>query len=397
MAPGIVSPQRSFEHERASSGPAGLDASKLRVTKTLHPTKLPPAEDLTFGSHHTDHILQVQWTSEHGWQTPQIAPYQHLSLDPAAAVLHYGFECFEGMKAYRDVWGSVRLFRPEINLDRLNRSAARIALPTFDADELLKLIARFVQLEERFIYGRRKSGYSLYIRPVIIATNSNLGVAAPTSALLYCIACPVGPYFPAGFKAINLEATNSVVATRAWPGGAGNHKIGGNYAPCIAPEKAAKARGFQQLLWLFGDDDRITEAGTMNLFIVLRTEQERCFELITPPLDGMILPGVTRDCVLSLARERLAPLGWTISEREICMSEVVDAAGVGKLVEVFGTGTAAVVSPIRSIKYRDTLVQCGLSRHQSARAITTLFKEWIEARQYAVEEHPWSVPVSQIK
>lgn len=174
MAPGVVSPQRSFEHDSVPSVPAGLDASKLRITKTLHPSKLPPAEDLTFGSHHTgkiawreqrkrvgqtmlmiraDHILRVRWTSEHGWQTPQIAPYQHLALDPAAAVLHYGFECFEGMKAYKDVWGNVRLFRPEINLGRLNRSAARIALPTFDADELLKLIARFVKLEERFIYG----------------------------------------------------------------------------------------------------------------------------------------------------------------------------------------------------------------------------------------------------
>lgn len=396
MAPGLVSPQRSFERESAPPVPAQLDASKLRIIKTLHPSKVPLAEDLTFGSHTTDHILQVRWTADNGWQSPQIAPYEKLSLDPAAAVLHYGFECFEGMKAYRDARGDVRLFRPEINLDRLNKSAARIALPTFDPSELLKLIARFVKLEERFIYG--KPGYSLYLRPVIIATNANLGVAAPTAALLYCIACPVGPYFSAGFKAINLEATSSSVATRAWPGGAGNQKIGGNYAPCIAPEQAAKARGFQQLLWLFGDGDYITEAGTMNLFIVLRTEEEEeeGFELLTPPLDGMILPGVTRDCVLSLARERLVPAGWTVKERQISMSELADASQAGRLVEVFGTGTAAVVSPIRAIKWQDRLVQCGLTRHQNAGTITSLMKEWIEARQYAAEEHPWSVPVAQI-
>lgn len=134
----------------------------------------------------------------------------------------------------------------------------------------------------------------------------------------------------------------------------------------------------------------------MNLFIVLQTEDDGPFELVTPPLDGMILPGVTRDCVLSLAREKLAPAGWIISERKIDMQEVLMQADAGKLVEVFGTGTAAIVSPIRTIKYRDRLVQCGLSRHQNAGTVTTLMKDWIEARQYAVDEHPWSVPVSQL-
>ncbi|KAF1969356.1 branched-chain amino acid aminotransferase II [Bimuria novae-zelandiae CBS 107.79] len=323
--------KRRVSHGARPHLTAELDASKLRVTKALHPSKLPLAEELAFGSHTTDHILQVRWTADEGWFAPQIVPYQKLALDPAAAVLLYGFEYFEGMKA--------------------------------------------------------KPGYSLYLRLVIIATNSNLGVTAPTAALLYCVACPVGLYFSAGFKAINLEATASAVATRAWPGGAGNYKIGGNYASCIAPEKAAKARGFQQLLWLFGDDDRITEAGTMNLFVVLQIGDEERFKLVTPPLDGMILPGVTRDCVLSLVRERLAPAGWIVSERDICMTEVVHAAVAGKLIEAFGTGTAAIVSPIRTIKYRDRLVHCGLSRHQNASAITALMKGWIEARQYAVEEH----------
>lgn len=295
------------------------------------------------------------------------------------------------MKAYKDARGTVRLFRPEINLDRLNLSAARIALPTFDRDQLLKLIARFVKLEERFISS--DPGYSLYLRPVIIATNRQLGVCAPTAALLYVIACPVGAYYPAGFKALSLEAISSVVATRAWPGGVGNHKIGGNYAPCIAPEKAAKERGFHQLLWLFGDDDLITEAGTMNVFVVLQNELEENLELTTPPLDGMILPGVTRDCVLSLARERLVPAGWKVTERQIPMSEVAEAAEAGRLIEVFGTGTAAVVSPIREIGWQGRLVPCGLSPHQDAGTVTMRMKEWIEARQYALVEHAWSVAV----
>jgi len=394
MAPGISSPRISFERDSAPAHLAELDASKLSITRTSHPSKLPPAKDLKFGSHTTDHILQVQWTAEKGWHPPQIAPYHALSLDPAAAVLHYGFQCFEGMKAYKDARGTVRLFRPEINLDRLNLSAARIALPTFDRDQLLKLIARFVKLEERFISS--DPGYSLYLRPVIIATNRQLGVCAPTAALLYVIACPVGAYYSAGFQALSLEATSSVVATRAWPGGAGNHKIGGNYAPCIAPEKAAKERGFHQLLWLFGDDDRITEAGTMNVFVVLQGHQEGGLELITPPLDGMILPGVTRDCVLSLARERLVPAGWRVTERQICMLEVAEAAEAGRLVEVFGTGTAAVVSPIRDIGWQGRLISCGLLPQQDAGTVTTLMKQWIEARQYAVMEHFWSVPVDRL-
>lgn len=161
----------------------------------------------------------------------------------------------------------------------------------------------------------------------------------------------------------------------------------------IAPEQAAKSRGFQQLLWLFGEDDYITEAGTMNLFIVLRTDKNEGFELVTPPLDGMILPGVTRDCVLSLARERLVPAGWTVSERAISMHELSHAAEMGRLVEVFGTGTAAVVSPIRAIQWQNRLVQCGLAQQQNAGMITAMMKEWIEARQYGVEKHAWSLLV----
>lgn len=230
----------------------------------------------------------------------------------------------------------------------------------------------------------------------MIGTNRGLGVTAPTSALLYVIASPVGAYYATGFKPLLLEAISSREATRAWPGGAGNQKIGGNYAPVIAPEKAAQGRGFHQCLWLFGDNDAVTEAGTMNLFIALRGQDQDCHELVTPPLDGTILPGVTRDCVLSLARERLVPLGWLVRERQIGMAELSEASRAGKLLEVFGTGTAAVVSPIRAIKWQDKLVGCGLSPHQNAGRITTWMKDWIESRQYGIEEHEWSVGVGHL-
>ncbi|KAH7340060.1 branched-chain amino acid aminotransferase [Pyrenochaeta sp. MPI-SDFR-AT-0127] len=394
MAPGILTIENPHKGDLVSSEPARLDAAKLRITKTLQASQVPLAGDLAFGKHTTDHMLQVEWSLQQGWHAPHILPYQPISLDPAACVFHYGFECFEGMKAYRDAKGAVRLFRPEMNLNRLKRSAERIALPGFDCGELLKLIARFVNLEERFISG--KPGYSLYLRPVIIGTNRGLGVAGPTSALLYIIASPVGAYYSSGFKSLLLEATSSDVATRAWPGGAGNQKVGGNYAPGIVPEKAAQRRGFHQLLWLFGENDLITEAGTMNVFVVLRTEREGCFELITPPLDGMILPGVTRDCVLSLARERLLPLGWLVHERAICMSELASAAQTGKLAEVFGTGTAAIISPIRAIKWQGRLLYCGLAPHENAGPVTTLMKDWIEARQHGTEDHAWSTLIDQI-
>jgi branched-chain amino acid aminotransferase len=217
--------------------------------------------------------------------------------------------------------------------------------------------------------------------------------------MLYVIASPVGPYYPTGFKAISLEATT--YAVRAWPGGVGASKLGANYAPCVVPQVQAATRGYHQNLWLFEDidpatgqkEDFVTEVGTMNLFaaVVGRDGQK---ELMTAPLDGTILDGVTRDSVLTLARERLGPKGWKISERRFAMRELVEAADEGRLMEVFGSGTAAVVSPVRAISYQGKLVDCGLKADQEVGEITLQMKDWIEGIQYGEEEgHPWSVKV----
>ncbi|KAL4879800.1 aminotransferase [Aspergillus karnatakaensis] len=222
----------------------------------------------------------------------------------------------------------------------------------------------------------------------MIGTQSTLGVGPPGSALLFVIASPVGPYYPTGFKAISLEATD--YAVRAWPGGVGDKKLGANYAPCIVPQQEAASRGFQQNLWLFGEEEYVTEVGTMNLFIALKNEERGQKELITAPLDGTILEGVTRDSVLALARERLAPKGWTISERQIKMGDVAKAAEEGRLLEVFGSGTAAIVSPVRSISYRGKLVNCGLKDSEEAGEIALQMKNWMEGIQYGDEAHPWS-------
>lgn len=331
-------------------------------------------------------MLSIEWNKTSGWVAPKITPYQNLSLDPATCVFHYAFECFEGMKAYKDSKGQIRLFRPDKNMERLNKSAARIALPTFSSTALIEMIGRLAKLDQRFIPSQH--GYSLYLRPTLIGTQKTLGVGPPGSALLYVIASPVGPYYPTGFKAISLEATD--YAVRAWPGGVGDKKLGANYAPCIVPQREAMSRGFQQNLWLFGKEEYITEVGTMNLFVALKNKETGQKELVTAPLDGTILEGVTRDSVLSLAREKLAPEGWMISERKCTMKDLAEASSEGRLLEVFGCGTAAIVSPVRSISWKGQLVDCGLKEDEESGEIATRMKQWIEARQYGEEEHEWS-------
>nr|OQO22153.1 hypothetical protein B0A51_10954 [Rachicladosporium sp. CCFEE 5018] len=383
----IAAPDASDQRLRA------IDLSNFSITKTTTPKQLTANEKLIFGRFFTDHMLSLEWTAADGWLDPKITPYQNLSLDPATCVFHYAFEAFEGMKAYKDKTGQVRLFRPDMNMKRLNKSVARIALPTFESEKVIELIKNFCRLEERFIPSQR--GYSLYIRPNMIGTQKTLGVGPPGSALLYVIASPVGPYYPTGFKAISLEATT--YAVRAWPGGVGASKLGANYAPCIVPQMQAATRGFQQNLWLFEDvdertgekEDFVTEVGTMNLFTAI-VNKDGQKELMTAPLDGTILEGVVRDSILQLARERLVPEGWKVSEKKFHMREVADAAREGRLLEVFGSGTAAVVSPVRSISYKGELVNCGLKEDQEVGPVTLRMKDWIEGIQYGEEDHPWS-------
>lgn len=335
-------------------------------------------------------MLSIEWTAAAGWATPHITPYQNLSLDPAACVFHYAFECFEGMKAYIDDHGQTRLFRPHRNMARLNASAQRIALPTFNADQMIRLLGAFVDIDKAFIPRRR--GYSLYLRPTLIGTQRTLGVGPPGSALLYVIASPVGPYYPSGFKAVSLEATSKYV--RAWPGGVGNMKLGANYAQCVLPQVEAAGRGFHQNLWLFGEEGYVTEVGTMNLFTAWVNEAGQK-ELVTAPLDGTILEGVTRDCLLALAKEMLVPEGWLVSERRYTIGEVARAAEEGRLLEAFGAGTAAVVAPIRRIAWdggvegvpRD--IEVPLQEGKEAGPLAERMWAWMEERQYGAVESEW--------
>lgn len=370
---------------RHAMAPARLDASKLQITKTTTPREKLPKEQLVFGKSFTDHMLEVEWTASEGWGTPKILPYHNLSLDPATVVLHYAFELFEGMKAYRDPQGHIRTFRPNKNMDRMNLSAERVTLPTFDNEEFLKLIDQFLLVDQSFVPDG--AGYSLYLRPTMIGTTAGLGVGVPDRALLYVIASPVGPYYATGFKPVSLEATD--YAVRAWPGGVGNKKLGANYAPCIRPQLEAAGRGYQQNLWLFGEEGYITEVGTMNAFFVFQND-DGTKELATAPLDGTILEGVTRDSILQLARARLPASEWTVSERKFTMAEVKERAAKGQLVEAFGSGTAAVVSPINNIGWKGEDIAVPVAAGNSGE-LTQQVGEWIRKLQYGEEEYEdWS-------
>lgn len=327
-------------------------------------------------------MLKVDYhESAGGWQQPIICPLEYLSLHPAAKVLHYAVELFEGMKAYRGRDGRIRIFRPELNMARMNASAARSGLPQFGSEELIKCICRLISIDQEWV--PHSEAASLYIRPTLIGTEPALGVGPPESALLYVILCPVGPYFGGTtVKPVSLMADPQFI--RAWPGGVGDKKMGSNYAPTIHVQREAASRGLQQVLWLYGDDNQITEAGTMNLFIVIQNDKGEK-ELITPPLNGLILPGITRHSILQLSREWN---DYVVSERGINMSELISLANEKKLLEMFGAGTACIVSPIHTINFQDTIIEIP-TVDQKEPIYQRLLQTLLDI-QYGVIEHPWA-------
>ncbi|VBB30070.1 unnamed protein product [Acanthocheilonema viteae] len=289
--------------------------------------------------------FMIEWTEKKGWSRPLICPLHDLVVHPAAKVLHYAVELFEGMKAYRCDDNKIILFRPEKNMERMYRSAARAALPTFDKNELKKLICELVNIDADWV---PTSPGSLYIRPTIIATEPTLGVSYSQQALLFVLTGPVGQYFPTGFKPISLYADPTYC--RSFPGGVGQYKMGCNYAPTILISKIAASKNCQQVLWLYGEEEWITEIGAMNIFMYWKNEQGDD-ELVTAPLcDGIILPGVTRDTILHLGRQMN---DIKVTERYVQVGEIRRAIKEGRMYEMFGTGTACVVCPVDRILYEN--------------------------------------------
>uniref|UniRef100_A0A672Z064 Branched-chain-amino-acid aminotransferase n=1 Tax=Sphaeramia orbicularis TaxID=375764 RepID=A0A672Z064_9TELE len=346
---------------------SSFKAADLTIERNTACKAKPDPSTLVFGKHFSDHMLTITWSEKEGWEAPQIKPFQNLSLHPASSALHYSIELFEGMKAFRGADNHIRLFRPMLNMERMHRSADRSCLPLFDKAELLECIRKLVEVDQEWVPYSQNA--SLYIRPTFIGTEPSLGVSRAGKALIFVIVGPVGPYFATGsFNPVSLLADPSFV--RAWKGGVGAFKMGGNYGPTIAVQNEAVKRGCQQVLWLYGDDEEITEVGTMNLFIYW-TNEKGDKELITPPLDGIILPGVTRQSLLDLARS------WNefkVTERNMGMKELLGALDSGRVLEVFGAGTACVVCPVGSLLYRGKVggVHLCLPAPPSARSSTYL-------------------------
>jgi len=310
---------------------------KVTLNKSLK-EKPSNQENLGFGKYFTDHMFIMPYDKGQGWHDPEILPYGPIPLDPAAMVLHYGQEVFEGLKAYHSEDGRILLFRPQENFKRLNRSNERLCIPKIDEQIALEGLNELIKVEKDWI--PTASGTSLYIRPFVIATDAHLGVHPANHYLFIIILSPVGAYYAEGINPVRILVEKDYV--RTVKGGMGEAKTGGNYASSLKAQDDAELKDFTQVLWLDGVDRKyIEEVGTMNVFFKVNGE------IITPSLQGSILPGITRKSCIEL----LKSWGLAISERRISIDEIIEANQNGKLEEAFGTGTAAVISPIGQLNY----------------------------------------------
>ena len=300
----------------------------------------PDQNNLGFGNFFTDHMFLMKWDREKGWHDAEICPYKDFSMDPAAMVYHYGQAIFEGLKAYKGEKDQIFMFRPEDNLERMNSSALRMCMPRIPVDEVLKGIKALVYLDRDWIPSG--DGATLYIRPTMIAVEPALGVRPASEYYFFVIMSPVGAYYAEGFNPTKIWVTDKYV--RAVKGGVGHVKTAGNYAASIMAAEEAHKAGYTQVLWLDACERKyIEEVGTSNIFFKIGDD------LITPPLGGSILGGITRDSVIQLAKS----WGVNVVEKQITIDEVTMAIEDGTLLEAFGSGTAAVISPIGELCYQE--------------------------------------------
>lgn len=352
----------------------------IRITRTTSPKPRPKDDALGFGVVFTDHMFLMDYQEGKGWYDARVTPYGPLTLDPACAVLHYAQAIFDGLKAFRGRDGKVRLFRPQKHVERMNNSARRMCIPPVDPDAALASLKALVGADRD--WAPASVGTALYVRPTIIATEPFLGVRPAKSYLYFVILSPVGAYYAEGMAPVKILVVDNYV--RAVEGGTGAAKTAGNYAASLYAAEEAKHAGFTQVLWLDGVHRRyLDEVGTMNIMLRLGDE------VVTPPLaTGTILPGVTRDSALTLMRE----WGLRVSERQIAIDEVLEAARTGALREVWGTGTAAVISPVGELSYKGQRIVVNQGRIGE---LTQRLYDAIVGIQYAMEPDTrgWTVEV----
>lgn len=317
---------------------------EITVNKTTTPKAKPDMQNLPFGKYFSDHMFVMDYDEGKGWHDARIVPYGPIPLEPSAMVFHYAQEVFEGLKAYKTPDGHVRLFRPDRNFARLNVSNERLAIPPIDEKLCLEGLKKLVELDRDWI--PEQEGTSLYIRPFIIATDPYLGVRPSDSYKMMIICSPSGLYYPEGLEPVKIYVEDSYV--RAVRGGTGFTKTGGNYASSIRAQVVAHEKGYSQVLWLDGVEQKyIEEVGSMNIFFKINGE------VVTPALNGSILSGITRMSTIEL----LKSWGIPVSEKRISIQEVADAYDNGTLEECFGTGTAAIISPVGELRWEDKVMK----------------------------------------
>ena len=317
----------------------------IKIERTTTP-KAKPTGKLGFGKIFTDHMFIMNYTNGKGWHDPRIVPFQDITLSPAAMVYHYGQEMFEGLKAYKGADGEVYLFRPDMNGKRTNDTNDRLCIPQIPVEDFVQAVKAVVKVDEDWI--PTEPGTSLYIRPFIIATEPFLGVDVSDTFLFMIILSPSGAYYESGLAPVGIWIEDDYV--RAVRGGMGYAKTGGNYAASLAAQVKAHDGGYSQVLWLDGVERKyIEEVGAMNIFFKIDGK------IVTPMLNGSILPGITRNSVLELCRS----WGMDVEERKISVDELLEAQKSGKLEECFGTGTAAVISPVGKLRYKDDVMVIG--------------------------------------
>ena len=313
---------------------------EIKIIRTENPKAKPTDESkLGFGKIFTDHMFAMDYTEAEGWHNARIQPYQPYVIDPASPVLHYGQEIFEGLKAYRTAEGSIQLFRPIENARRMNASAERLCMPTIDEDFQVKAMKALVEMEAEWV--PHSPGTSLYLRPTMFGDGAALGVHPAPVYHYFIITAPSGAYYARGMAPVRIHIEDQYV--RAVRGGVGFTKTGGNYAASLKAGAEAEATGYDQVLWLDGRENKyVEEVGAMNMMFVIGNS------LCTPALEGSILPGITRKSVLALAADR----GLKVEERRISVDELLETYAAGNLKEAFGTGTAAVISPVGELEYK---------------------------------------------
>lgn len=317
----------------------------IKIQKTTAP-KAKPQGPLGFGKLFTDHMFIMEYTQGKGWHDPRIVPFQDITLSPASMVFHYGQEMFEGLKAYKGADGNAYLFRPDMNGKRTNDTNDRLCIPQLPVEDFVQAVKAVVKVDEDWI--PTQPGTSLYVRPFIIATEPFLGVDVSKTFLFMVILSPSGAYYESGLEPVGIWIEDEYV--RAVRGGMGYAKTGGNYAASLAAQVKAHEDGYSQVLWLDGVERKyIEEVGAMNIFFKIDGK------IVTPILNGSILPGITRDSVLELCRS----WGLPTQERKVSVDELLQAQREGKLEEVFGTGTAAVISPVGKLRYQDEVMTIG--------------------------------------